>query len=54
MTAEQERLLTRRVLLGPRHEAWQARYQEAAAWKHEHGSLDFPRESPVETGCAAS
>ena len=49
MPAEQERLLTEAGFCwDPATEAWHARYQEAAAWKHEHGSLDFPRKHPLE------
>jgi len=48
MTARQERLLNE---IGfdwdPGEDAWQARYAEAAAWKHEHGSLRFPRGHPT-------
>jgi superfamily II DNA or RNA helicase len=50
MPAEQERLLTEAGFCwDPATEAWHARYQEAAAWKREHGGLDFPRKHPLET-----
>ena len=50
MPDEQERLLTEAGFCwDPATEAWHARYQEAAAWKQEHGSLDFPRKHPLET-----
>jgi len=48
MTKDQERLLNE---IGfdwdPGEDAWQGRYAEAAAWKHEHGSLRFPRGHPT-------
>ncbi|HEY1618220.1 MAG TPA: Helicase associated domain protein [Streptosporangiaceae bacterium] len=48
ITSEQERLLTDAGFTwDPAAEAWNARYQEAAAWKHEHGRLDLPRKHPV-------
>jgi superfamily II DNA or RNA helicase len=48
ITSEQERLLTDAGFCwDPATEAWNARYQETAAWKHEHGSLDLPRRHPV-------
>jgi superfamily II DNA or RNA helicase len=31
----------------PLAEAWNARYQQAAAWKNEHGHLDLPRKHPL-------
>ena len=50
MPADQERLLTEAGFCwDPAAEAWHARYQEAAAWNQEHGSLDFPRKHPLET-----
>jgi hypothetical protein len=50
MPAEQERLLTEAGFCwDPATEAWHARYHEAAAWKQEHGSLNFPRKHPLET-----
>ena len=49
LTKDQERLLNE---LGfdwdPGADAWQARYQEAADWKHQHGNLTFPRSHPVQ------
>jgi len=48
ITREQERLLTEAGFCwDPATEAWNARYQQTAAWKHEHGHLDFPRRHPV-------
>jgi superfamily II DNA or RNA helicase len=48
MTSEQERALTEAGFCwDPLTETWNARYQEAAAWKREHGSLDLPRKHPV-------
>ena len=31
----------------PLAEAWHARYQEAVAWRQEHGNLDLPRKHPL-------
>ena len=46
--SEQERLLTEAGFSwDPAADAWNARYQEAAAWKREHGNLDLPRRHPV-------
>jgi superfamily II DNA or RNA helicase len=48
MTSEQERLLTDAGFCwDPVTEAWNACYEQAAAWKQEHGSLDLPRKHPV-------
>ncbi len=48
MTAGQERLLDEAGFCwDPTAEAWNARYQEAVAWKQEHGHLDLPRKHPL-------
>jgi len=48
MTKDQERLLNEIGLdWDPGEDAWQARYAQAVAWKHEHGSLRFPRGHPT-------
>jgi hypothetical protein len=48
MTAGKERLLEEAGFCwDPLAEAWNARYQEARAWKQEHGHLDLPRKHPL-------
>jgi superfamily II DNA or RNA helicase len=48
ITAEQERLLDEAGFCwDPATDAWNARHQEAAAWKQQHGTLDLPRRHPV-------
>jgi hypothetical protein len=48
ITSDQERLLTEAGFCwDPATEAWNTRYQETAAWKQQHGSLDLPRRHPV-------
>jgi superfamily II DNA or RNA helicase len=48
MTAGQQRLLDQAGFCwDPLTEAWNARYQEAAAWKQEHGHLRLPRKHPL-------
>ncbi|HEV3294522.1 MAG TPA: Helicase associated domain protein, partial [Streptosporangiaceae bacterium] len=48
MTAGQERRLDEAGFCwDPLAEAWNARYQEACAWKQEHGHLDLPRKHPL-------
>jgi hypothetical protein len=48
MTAGQVRLLEEAGFCwDPLAEAWNARYQEAVAWKQEHGHLDLPRKHPL-------
>jgi superfamily II DNA or RNA helicase len=48
ITSEQERLLTEAGFCwDPATDTWNARYQDAAIWKHEHGNLDLPRRHPV-------
>ena len=48
MTAGQVRLLDEAGFCwDPLAEAWNARYQEAVAWKQEHGHLDLPRKHPL-------
>jgi|SRR5216683_921643 len=44
--ADTAALISNRILLGPHRGAWNARYQEARAWKQEHGHLDLPRKHP--------
>jgi len=48
ITAEQARLLDEAGFCwDPLAEAWNARYQEAATWKREHGHLGLPRKHPL-------
>jgi hypothetical protein len=49
ITREQEQLLTDAGFSwDPATETWNTRYQEAAAWKQEHGNLDLPRRHPIQ------
>lgn len=48
LTGEQVRLLGEAGFCwDPLAEAWNARYQEAAAWRQEHGTLDPPHRHPL-------
>jgi superfamily II DNA or RNA helicase len=48
ITREQENLLDQAGFCwDPATETWNTRYQEAAAWKLQHGNFDLPRRHPV-------
>jgi superfamily II DNA or RNA helicase len=48
ITSEQERLLTGAGFCwDPAADAWNARYQQTATWKQQHGNLGFPRRHPL-------